>query len=41
MKVINDGPGPLSDQAFNWIRAMKDVQLEIIDANLSESLEQA
>jgi hypothetical protein len=40
MNVIEDGPGHLSDQAFNWIRATEDVQLEIIDANLSESLEQ-
>jgi hypothetical protein len=41
MKIIDDGPRVLSDQANNWIRAMEDVQLEIIDANLSESLEQA
>ena len=41
MKIIDDGPGVLSDQAINWIRATEDVQLEIIDANLSESLEQA
>jgi len=41
MKIIDDGPGVLSDQAINWIRAMEDVQLEIIDANLSESVEQA
>ena len=41
MKVINDGPGLLSDQAINWIRAAEDVKLEINDANLSESLEQA
>jgi hypothetical protein len=41
MKIIDDGPGVLSEQAINWIRATKDVQLEIIDANLSESLEKA
>jgi len=41
MKIINDGPGVLSDQAIDCIRAMEDVQLEIIDTNLSESLEQA
>jgi hypothetical protein len=41
MKIIDDGPGVLSDQAINWIRATEDVQLEIINANLSESLEQA
>jgi len=40
MKIIDDGPGVLSDQAINWIRVTEDVQLEIIDANLSESLEQ-
>jgi len=41
MKDINDRPGVLSDQAINWIRATEDIQLEITDANLSESLEQA
>jgi len=41
MKVIHDGPVVLSDQAINWIWATEDVQLELIDANLSESLEQA
>jgi len=41
MKIIDDGPGVLSDQAINWIRATEAVQLEIIDANLSKSLEQA
>jgi len=41
MKIIDNSPGVLSDQAINWIRATEDVQLEIIDANLSESLEQA
>jgi hypothetical protein len=41
MTIIDDGPGFLSDQAMNWIRAMENVQLEIIDANLSESLKQA
>jgi hypothetical protein len=40
-KIIDDGPGHLSDQAINWIKATEDVQLEIIDAGLSESLEQA
>lgn len=29
------------DQAINLIRAMEDIQLEIVDANLSESHEQA
>ena len=41
MKIIDDGPEVLSDQAIHWIRATDDVQLEIIDANLSEILEQA
>lgn len=41
MKVIEDGPGLWSDQAIDWIRAMEDVQLEIIDANRSESFEHA
>ena len=41
MKVINNCPGVMSDQSINWIRAMEDVQLEIIDAYLSESLAQA
>jgi hypothetical protein len=41
MKVIDEGPGVLSDQALNWIRATEDVQSEIIDANLSESIEHA
>ena len=41
MTIIDDGPGVLSDHAINWIRATEDVQLEIFDANLSESLEQA
>ena len=40
MKTIDDGPGVLSDQANHWIRATEDVQLDIIDSNLSESLEQ-
>ncbi|KAF8242966.1 hypothetical protein K440DRAFT_638094 [Wilcoxina mikolae CBS 423.85] len=40
-KIIADGPRPLSDQAINWIKAMEDVQLEIINAGLLESLEQA
>ncbi|KAF8245057.1 hypothetical protein K440DRAFT_646585 [Wilcoxina mikolae CBS 423.85] len=40
-KVINDGPGHLSDQAINWIKAMEDVELEINDVNLSKSHKQA
>jgi hypothetical protein len=40
-KIIDDGPGHLSDQAINWIKATEDVQLEIIDAGLSESLKRA
>ncbi|KAF8246992.1 hypothetical protein K440DRAFT_644312 [Wilcoxina mikolae CBS 423.85] len=39
-KIIAEGPAPLSDQAINWIKATEDVQLEIIDADLSESLKQ-
>jgi hypothetical protein len=35
-KVIDDGLGHLSDQARHWINATEDVQLEIIDAGLSE-----
>jgi len=38
MKVIDDGPGDLSDQAINWIRATENVQVKIINANLSEML---
>ncbi|KAF8241388.1 hypothetical protein K440DRAFT_643711 [Wilcoxina mikolae CBS 423.85] len=34
--IIADGPGPLSDQAINWIKAREDVQLEMIDAGLCE-----
>ena len=41
MKIIHDGPGVLYHQAINWIWATEDVQLEIIEAHLSESLEQA
>jgi len=41
MKAIDDGPGLFSDQLMNWIRATEDIQLEITDANLSKSLEQA
>jgi len=41
MKIIDDGPRVFSDQAINWIRATEDLHLEIIGANLSESLEQA
>ena len=40
IKVINDGPGVLSDKVINCIRAMEDIQLEILDANLTKSLEQ-
>ncbi|KAF8244367.1 hypothetical protein K440DRAFT_636319 [Wilcoxina mikolae CBS 423.85] len=36
-----DGSGHLSEQAINWICTMDDVQLEIIDVGLLESLEQA
>ncbi|KAF8244959.1 hypothetical protein K440DRAFT_646670 [Wilcoxina mikolae CBS 423.85] len=39
--VNDDGLGYLSNQAINWINAMEDVQLEIIDAGLLESLKQA
>jgi hypothetical protein len=31
----------LSDQVINWIKATEDVQLQIINADLSESLQQA
>jgi hypothetical protein len=41
MNIINNSPDVLSDLAIYWIKAMKDIQLEIIDANLSKSLEQA
>ena len=41
LKVISNGPGVLSDQAIDRIRATEDVPLEIIDANLSVILEQA
>jgi len=41
MKVIDDGPGVLSDRGIYWIKATGDVQLEVIDVNLSESLKQA
>jgi len=41
MKVINDGAGVVSDQAINWIRATENIRVEIIDAKLSESREQA
>ena len=37
--VIDDGLGVLSDLAMNRIRAPEDMQLEMIDANLSESVE--
>ncbi|KAF8247975.1 hypothetical protein K440DRAFT_643414 [Wilcoxina mikolae CBS 423.85] len=40
-KIIADGPGPLSDQAVNRIRATEEVQVEMINSGLSESLEQA
>jgi hypothetical protein len=39
--IIDDGPGLLAEQAINWIRATKDIQLQNIDANLSDSLKQA
>jgi hypothetical protein len=41
MKIIDDVPGVLSKQAINWSRATVDVQLGILDANLSERLQQA
>jgi hypothetical protein len=41
MKVIDDSPGHFFDQAINWIKAMEDVQLEIINAGLLESLKHA
>ena len=41
MKVIDDAPRFLSDQAINGIRATENVHLDIIDANLPESLEKA
>jgi len=41
MKIIDDSPGILSDQAITWIRATENVQFQIIDTNLSEGLEQA
>jgi hypothetical protein len=41
MKIIDNGPGVWSFKAINLIRATEDIQLEITDANLSESLEQA
>ncbi|KAF8245717.1 hypothetical protein K440DRAFT_645680 [Wilcoxina mikolae CBS 423.85] len=36
--VMNDGPEYLSNQAVNWIRDTEEVDLEIIDTALSESL---
>jgi len=39
--LIDDSPGVLSDEAINWIRATEDIQLEMTDANPSESIEQA
>jgi len=41
MKVMDDGPGVLSDQAINSIRGTENVQLEIIEDNPFKSLEQA
>jgi len=41
MKLIDESPGVLSNQALNGIRATEEVQSEIIDANLSERLEPA
>ncbi|KAF8244559.1 hypothetical protein K440DRAFT_635985 [Wilcoxina mikolae CBS 423.85] len=40
-QIIVDCLESLSDQAFNWIRATVEDQLEMIDADLSESLESA
>jgi hypothetical protein len=40
-KVIDDSPGHLSRQAINWNKATEDVQLEIIEVGLLESLKQA
>jgi hypothetical protein len=39
--IIDEGPGALSDQAINWIGLTDGVKLRMIDANLSDSLEQA
>jgi len=41
MKDIDDCPAVLSDIAMNWIRALEEVQMEIIDADVSEILEEA
>jgi predicted RNase H-like nuclease (RuvC/YqgF family) len=41
MKVIDDSPGVLPDQAMNGIWATEEVELEIIDAYLSERVEPA
>ena len=40
MKAINDRPGLLTDQEIIWIRAMEDVQWDIIHATVSESVQQ-
>jgi hypothetical protein len=40
-KVIDNRPGHLSDHSIKWIKAMEDVQLQLIDTGLSESLDQA
>jgi len=40
-KVTDNGPGVFSAKAINTNRATEDVQFDIIDANLSNSLEQA
>lgn len=38
MKVIDDGPGCLCNQAINQVRAAEDVKLLIIDVNISDTL---
>lgn len=35
MRVINNYPGVVFDQAYNCIRALENVQFRIIDASLS------
>jgi len=39
--ILDDGSGLLSEEAINSIRAAEDVQLDIIDVNISQSFEQA
>jgi len=41
IKVIDNGPGRLSDQAMDMIVPMEAVQRHIVNANHSDSLEQA